>query len=84
MRLHLLEHDPIDLSHTNMTMWAKKKGYQLTHTYICNNEKLPAINDFDWLMVMCGFPHAWEEGANPWLPGEKEFIAKVLDSGKII
>jgi len=84
MRLHLLEHDPIDLSNTNMTIWAERKGYQIAHTYVCNNEKLPSIDDFDWLMVMGGSPHAWEEGVNSWLPGEKEFIAKVIDNGKII
>jgi len=84
MRIHLLEHDPFDMSRTNMTMWAKKKGYPLTHTYVCNDEKLPAIDDFDWLMVMRGSPSAWEEKKNPWLPGEKAFIAQVLDSGKMI
>jgi len=84
MRLHLLEHDPIDLSDTNMTTWAQKKGHQLTHTYVCNHEKLPAIEDFDWLMVMGGSPHAWEEDANPWLSKEKELIANTLDSGKVI
>lgn len=84
MRLHLLEHDPIDLSNTNMTTWAKKKGCQLTHTYVCKNEKLPAIDDFDWLMVMGGSPHAWEEEVNPWLPEEKELIAETLDRGKVI
>ena len=84
MKLHLLEHDPIDLSNTNMTVWAERKGYQISHTHVCNNEKLPAIDDFDWLMVMGGSPHAWQEDVNPWLPGEKEFIAGVIDSGKII
>lgn len=84
MRLHLLEHDPIDLSETNMTSWAKAKGYPVAQTYVCNNEKLPALDDFDWLMIMGGSPHAWEEDVNPWLPAEKEFIARVLDAGKII
>ncbi len=84
MRIHLLEHDPLDMSRTNITMWAKQHGYPLTHTYLCSGEKLPAIDDFDWLMVMGGSPHAWEEKENPWLPGEKAFIARVLDSGKLI
>jgi GMP synthase (glutamine-hydrolysing) len=84
MRLHLLEHDPIDFSGTNITLWAEKKGYQIGHTYLCNNEKLPAIEDFDWLMVMGGSPHSREEDIYPWLPPEKEFIAKALDHDKII
>ncbi len=84
MRLHLLEHDPIDLSNTNMTIWAERKGYQIAHTYVCNNEKLPFIDDFDWLVVMGGSPHAWEEKINPWLPEEKELIAETFGSSKVI
>jgi len=84
MRLHLLQHDPVDWSRTNITMWAQNKGYPFAHTYLCNNEKLPAVDDFDWLMVMGGSPHAWEEDTYPWLPDEKEFIARVLNHNKII
>ena len=84
MRIHLLEHDPFDMSRTNMTRWAKKKGHSLTQTYVCNGEKLPSIDAFDWLMVMGGSPSPWEEEQNPWLPGEKAFIAQVLASGKMI
>lgn len=84
MRLHLLEHDPIDLSRTNITLWAENKGYPVAQTYLCNGEKLPDLQEFDWLMVMGGSAHAWEEYLHPWLPDEKKFIAKALDHGKII
>lgn len=84
MRLHLLEHDPTDLSSTNMTKWARAKGHPIQHTYVCNNEKLPAMDDFDWLMIMGGSPHAWEEDKHPWLAPEKTFIANALDRHKII
>ena len=84
MRLHLLEHDPIDLSDTNITKWAQAKGYPVAQTYLCNNEKLPPMDDFDWLMIMGGSPHAWEEDSLPWLAPEKEFIVKALDRNKMI
>ena len=84
MKLHLLEHDPIDLSDTNMISWAKAKGYPIEQTYVCNHEKLPALDDFDWLMVMGGSPHVWEEDSLAWLAPEKEFIAAALDRNKII
>ena len=84
MKLHLLEHDPLDLSDTNMTRWARAKGYPLAQTYVCNNEKLPALDDFDWLMVMGGSPHAWQEDSLPWLAPEKEFIAAALEGNKVI
>ena len=84
MRLHLLEHIPIDLPHTNIAFWAEKKGYKVTKTDLFNGEELPSLNDFDWLMIMGGFQHAWEEEVNPWLMAEKKFIAKALAGGKII
>ena len=84
MRLHLLEHDDLDFSNTNITMWAKKKGYNVEHTYVCNHEKLPGFRDFDWLMVMGGSPHAWEEDINTWLPDEKAFIAEAVKRNKMI
>jgi GMP synthase (glutamine-hydrolysing) len=84
MRLHLLEHDPIDLSRTNISIWAKNKGYPIARTHLCNDETLPAFEDFDWLIVMGGSPHAWEEDAYPWLHAEKKFIARALDDNKII
>ena len=84
MRLHLIEHEPLDMSRTNITRWAHKKGYPIAQTYLCKNEKLPDIKDFDWVMVMGGSPHAWEEVIYPWLPAEKEFITRVLDHNKIM
>ena len=84
MRLHLLEHDDLDFSNTNICMWAEKKGYDIEQTYVCNHEKLPDFGDFDWLMVMGGSPHAWEEEVNPWLPDEKAFIAEAVERDKMI
>ena len=84
MRIHLLEHDPIDFSLTNIAAWAEQKDYQVTKTDVFKMEQLPSLYDFDWLMVMGGSQHTWEETANPWLPGEKEFIAEVLANEKIV
>jgi GMP synthase-like glutamine amidotransferase len=84
VRLHLLEHDPIDYARTNVTLWAEKKGYRVRQTYVCNGEELPTPADFDWLMVMGGSQHAWQEEENPWLAGEKRFIGEALEAGKMI
>ena len=65
-------------------MWAEKKGYDIEQTYVCNHEKLPDFGDFDWLMVMGGSPHAWEEEVNPWLPDEKVFITEAVKRDKMI
>ncbi len=84
MKLHLLEHDPLDFSRTNITIWAGKKGYEIHQTYVCKMEPLPLMQDFDWLMVMGGSLHVWEEATNPWLVDEKAFIEEALKQNKII
>jgi GMP synthase-like glutamine amidotransferase len=84
MRIHLIEHDPDDFSRTNITIWAEKKGHKISTTNIFDTDELPDPDDFDWLMVMGGSQHAWEEDAYPWITREKRFITKVLDKGRII
>ena len=68
MKIHLLEHDPIDLTNTNITTWARKRGYSLTRTYVCNNEKLPSIDDFDWFVGVEEDPKIAEDGILITLP----------------
>lgn len=82
MKLYLLEHDLYDFSRTNITIWAEKRGHELHQIYVCKKERFPPIDDLDWLMVMGGSPHVWEEVANPWLVQEKAFIKNTLDRGK--
>ena len=84
MRLHLLQHDPIDYSRDNIAIWAQRKGYEISETYLCNKEKLPSFYEFDWLIIMGGSQHAWDEKNHPWLISEKAFIAKSLEKNKII
>jgi GMP synthase (glutamine-hydrolysing) len=84
MRLHLLEHDPIGIRHNNITTWAEKKGYAVNKTNVFEETQLPAQKDFDWLIVMGGSQHAWEEQEHPWLLAEKGFISEALSKDKII
>ena len=84
MRIQLIEHDPEDFSRTNISLWAADRGYRVNQIYVCNNEKLPPVDSFDWLMVMGGSQQAWDEGAAPWLQEEKAFLSDTLAAGKII
>ena len=83
MRIQLLEHDAEDFSRTNISLWAADKGYPVQQTYVCKNEELPALDSFDWLMVMGGSQHAWDEQGNPWLPEEKALVGEALAEGKL-
>ena len=84
MRIQIIEHDPEDFSRTNIALWATAKGYRLKQTYVCSGEVPPPLDSFDWLMVMGGSPHAWEEKNIPWLRAEKLFLNDALAAGKII
>jgi len=84
MRIQLIEHDPEDFSRTNISLWVAEKGYPVNQTFVCNNEELPPMDSFDWLMVMGGSQHAWDERANTWLQAEKAFVREALDEGKLI
>ena len=53
MRIHSLEHEPFE-GLANIEVWAKKKGHSITRTLLFNNEELPDISDFDWLVIMGG------------------------------
>jgi GMP synthase-like glutamine amidotransferase len=82
MRIQLIEHDPEDFSRTNISFWAQRKGRRIQQIYVCNGEALPSPDDFDWLMVMGGSQHAWDEQGNSWLKAEKRLVADTLASGK--
>jgi GMP synthase-like glutamine amidotransferase len=84
MRLHLLEHDPDYFTETNIAVWAKKKDYTITKTDVFNQEQFPHQDHFDWLIIMGGSQHIWQEQANQWLISEKKFLDDTLRSGKIV
>ena len=84
MRIQLLEHDAEDFSRTNISFWAAEKGYPVKQTYICNNEELPPMDSFDWLMIMGGSQHAWDDQGNSWLREEKAFVCEALAQRKLL
>jgi len=83
MRLHLLEHDPVNIRQNNITTWAEKKGYTVSYTDVFTGAEIPSRNDFDWLIVMGGSQHTWEEQEHPWLADEKRVISEALSADKI-
>lgn len=84
MRLHLLEHEPFDIRRSNINIWAENKGYSVESTDVFKGVELPSPKDFDWLIVLGGFQHAWQEQKHSWLKAEKAFISEALATDKII
>ncbi|MEW6264016.1 MAG: type 1 glutamine amidotransferase [Thermodesulfobacteriota bacterium] len=84
MRLHLLEHEPAETGPDNVTTWARSRGHELEQTDVHAGAGLPCPDDFDWLVVLGGSMHAWEEDKFPWLAREKCFIARTVEAGRIV
>ncbi len=83
MRIHSLEHEPFE-GLANIAVWAKSKGHSITRTLLFNNEELPDMNDFDWLVIMGGSMNIYEEEKYPWLAQEKKFIKDAIARKKIV
>ncbi len=83
MRLHSLQHEPFE-GLANIEIWAKDRGHSISKTLLFNNEELPDIRDFDWLVIMGGSMNIYEEERYPWLREEKNFIAEAIANKKIV
>ncbi|BCG58810.1 type 1 glutamine amidotransferase [Paenibacillus sp. URB8-2] len=83
MRLHYLQH--IELEHPGSILeWATANGHTVTHTKFFNGEPLPALENFDWLVIMGGPMNIYEEESYPWLAQEKDLIRGAIAEGKTV
>ena len=83
MKLHYLQHVPFE-GPANIGAWAKSQGWGLSATHLHRGDTLPAVGDFDWLVVMGGPMNIYEDDPYPWLAAEKKFIAKAIEENKIV
>jgi len=83
MRIHSLEHEPFE-GLANIGVWAEDRGHTITRTRLFNNEKLPQMSDFDWLVIMGGSMNIYEEDKYPWLSAEKKFIKDAIEHKKVV
>jgi GMP synthase-like glutamine amidotransferase len=83
MRIHYLQHVPFEgLGH--IESWAKASGHGLFLTRLYNQEALPALESFDWLIIMGGPMNVYEEDLYPWLAVEKRLISQAIGARKIV
>ena len=81
MRIHLLQHVPHE-GPAGIADWAAARGHTIAATRFHLGETLPAIGDFDALVVMGGPMSVNDEAAHPWLRAEKEFIAATVQEDR--
>lgn len=81
MRVHGLQHVDFEgLGH--IQQWIMDRGHSLTMTRFYAGESLPALGDFDRLVIMGGPMNIYEDDQYPWLADERAFIREALAAGK--
>jgi GMP synthase-like glutamine amidotransferase len=83
MQIHYLQHVPFE-GLASLEGWAKAQEHSLSTTQFYNNDPLPEINSFDWLVIMGGPMGIYEERKYPWLGAEKKFIEQAIQQGKVV
>ncbi|OIO01575.1 MAG: hypothetical protein AUJ49_07350 [Desulfovibrionaceae bacterium CG1_02_65_16] len=83
LRLHGLRHESFE-KEGEIAVWAREHGHTLTHTDLWNGETPPALDTFDFLIVMGGPMNIYEEDKFPWLAVEKRFLKASMEAGKRI
>ncbi|MGC8490121.1 MAG: type 1 glutamine amidotransferase [Syntrophobacteraceae bacterium] len=83
MKLHYIQHVPFE-GPANIGEWAQNRGWDLSATHLYRGDDLPAVDEFDWLVVMGGPMNIYEEKEYPWLAAEKKFLQKAIEKNKIV
>lgn len=83
MNLHAITHvdfeDPAAIA-----LWAQDRGHNMSTSLLEEGESFPALDAFDFLIIMGGPMNIYEENAYPWLAPEKQFIKAAVDAGKFV
>jgi len=83
MKIHYLQHMGCE-GLGRIANWITDRGHAVSATHLYRGEKPPGDDSFDFLVIMGGPMNIYEYRNHPWLPGEKEFIKRAIDSGKIV
>lgn len=84
LRIHYFQHLPYE-GLASIGDWARRRGHRVSASnFYADDPLLPALEDFDWLVVMGGTMGAYEEEQFPWLRGEKALIRAAVDAGKTV
>lgn len=83
MKIHYLQHVPFE-NLGNIENWAVEKGFDFTCTKLYEEENLPELESFDFLIILGGPMNIYEEDKYSWLKAEKEFIKKAVENNKTV
>lgn len=64
--------------------WAKDNGHSLTFTHSYSNEKLPTLQNFDFLIMMGGPQSPLQQNQYPFLTAEIKLIRQAINAHKLV
>ena len=83
MRLHFLQHVPFE-GPGCIRDWAEAAGWEISGSHLYRDQRLPAVGDLDWLVIMGGPMNVYEDVQYPWLSKEKHLIDQAIAGRKVV
>ncbi len=83
MRVHCLQHEPFE-GMGSMEGWVRARGASLRVAHVYRGQPVPAVDDFDWLVILGGGMSVNDEEELGWLKPEKELVRAAIGSGKVV
>ncbi|PLS69334.1 MAG: amidotransferase [Cyanobacteria bacterium M5B4] len=83
MHIHYLQHVPFE-GLASIQTWITNHNHSLSNTKFYQNDPLPELKDFDWLIILGGPMNIDEEDKYPWLKEEKRLIQQAITANKIV
>lgn len=83
MKLHYLQHVPFE-GLGIIKEWAVSQSAKISVSQLFNNDPVPSLDSFDWLIVMGGPMGIYDHDEYPWLVEEKQLIKAAIDAGKTV
>jgi GMP synthase-like glutamine amidotransferase len=83
LRIHYLQHVPFE-GPGFIESWALVRNHRLTSTRLYSGQRLPGVDDLDWLVILGGPMNVYEQDRYPWLAREKCFIGEALHGEKVV
>lgn len=79
-RIHFLQHVPFETPAYIETI--ADKSCQISTTRLFSGDALPALSEFDLLVILGGSMNIYEQDRYTWLNKEKKFITSAIQAGK--
>ncbi len=83
MRVHSLHHVSFE-GLGSIEAHLELRGHSLSSTALYRDERLPSVDEFDWLIVMGGPMSVNDTDRHPWLEQELELIKAAIAADKLV